>query len=115
MYIISNSELKGGYRFAKNPYEIFEKFFLSNNTFAQVFDKELDNEGSLFSHAFGAQNYQKAKATNDLIIDLPCTLVELYNGCSKTVSFSQTVPLIIIQKVNLDGRTTSEVPESRQV
>lgn len=85
------AELKGGYRFARNPDEIFERFFHENNTFAKVFDRELNNEGSLFSHAFGAQNYDRKKTVDDLVLDLPCTLVELYNGCSKQVDYSRTV------------------------
>ena len=45
-------DLKGGYRFAGNPEEIFESFFGTSNPFAQLISGE-DN-GSPLSHVFGA-------------------------------------------------------------
>ena len=33
--LFEEGQLKGGYRFANNPDEIFEKFFLHNNPLAQ--------------------------------------------------------------------------------
>ena len=54
----AEGELKGGYRFANNPDEIFEKFFTNNNVLAKVFDNGLDSQGSMFGYAFGGQNYE---------------------------------------------------------
>ena len=54
IYILT-LDLKGGYRFAGNPEEIFERFFGTSNPFAQLIDGSgSEVHGSLFSHAFGA-------------------------------------------------------------
>jgi len=46
--------LKGGYRFSGNPDEIFEKFFGTNNPFAQIYDAEGKQPlNSLFGFSFG--------------------------------------------------------------
>lgn len=39
--LFAEGELKGGYRFANNPDEIFEKFFESHNAFSKIIDKEI--------------------------------------------------------------------------
>ena len=98
----AEGELKGGYRFADNAQQIFEKFFTDNNIFAKVFDKGIDSQGSMFGYAFGGQNYQETKTLKDLEVEIECSLAQLYNGCSYPVKFQRTV-------VNLDGRTTSQV------
>lgn len=36
--LFEEGQLKGGYRFADNPDEIFEQFFLKNNCLAQSVD-----------------------------------------------------------------------------
>ena len=83
--------MKGGYRFGNNPDEIFEKFFHSNNTFAQVFDKSITGKGSMFSHAFGSLNYKEEHKNNDLVVMVPCSLSELYLGVAKKVSYERNV------------------------
>jgi len=42
--------------------------------------------------------------TLEVVVD--CTLNELYNGCSKTVTYNRTV-------LNHDGRTTREIKETK--
>ncbi len=69
-----DGELKGGYRFGNNPYEIFEKFFESNNVFAKCLDQKVLQKGSIFSSAFGALNYKDTYPNDDLIVTVPCTL-----------------------------------------
>jgi DnaJ family protein B protein 13 len=63
LFSFRSIDLKGGYRFAGNPEEIFERFFGTANPFAQLIGSyirmSLDGDGreahgSLFSHAFGA-------------------------------------------------------------
>lgn len=39
--LFSDGKLQGGYRFADNPDEIFEKFFQENNVLAQSIDAEM--------------------------------------------------------------------------
>ena len=47
-------ELCGGYHFARNPEEIFEKFFEQNNPYACLYDPEgKENLGSLLGYSFG--------------------------------------------------------------
>lgn len=47
--LFSQGELKGGYRFANNPEEIFTKFYGEYNAFSQIFDSKGEEEyGSLF-------------------------------------------------------------------
>ncbi len=50
-------EIVGGYRFAGNSYEIFEKFFGSTNPFSDVLEDDgRDQFGSMFGSAFGGKN-----------------------------------------------------------
>jgi hypothetical protein len=50
-------ETIGGYRFAGNSYEIFEKFFGNPNPWTDKYEfNGSDQYGSLFSDAFGGQN-----------------------------------------------------------
>ncbi|EAR85350.2 DnaJ (Hsp40) family B protein (macronuclear) [Tetrahymena thermophila SB210] len=101
--------LKGGYRFGGNPEEIFEKFFGAMNPFQQIYDSEnQENVGSLFGYAFGAQNQSAPLPPKPLHVVVECTLAELYNGCSKNVTYQRTV-------LNKDGRTTTDIKESKMV
>jgi DnaJ family protein B protein 13 len=44
----------GGYRYAGNSYEIFDKFFGSTNPFVDKFEDDgRDQFGSMFGDAFG--------------------------------------------------------------
>lgn len=62
--------------------------------------------GSLFSHAFGAQDFNGIKPPSPLEVVVECTLNEIYNGCSKRVTYKRTV-------LNKDGRTTKDLIESK--
>lgn len=49
-----DGKLSGGYHFAGNPEEIFEKFFEKTNPYANLHDDSgNENLGTLFGHAFG--------------------------------------------------------------
>lgn len=53
-------QLRGGYRFASNPHEIFEGFFRDQEVLGGVLDLKINTEGSLFGHAFGGlENKEK--------------------------------------------------------
>ena len=56
--LFSDGQLKGGYRFADNPDEIFERFFHNNNLLAQSVDVEMAAKGSIFGAAFGGLKYK---------------------------------------------------------
>jgi DnaJ family protein B protein 13 len=48
------AEIVGGYRFAGNSYEIYDKFFGSTNPFVdKLEDDSRDQFGSMFGGAFG--------------------------------------------------------------
>jgi DnaJ homolog subfamily B member 13 len=62
--------------------------------------------GSLFGFAFGGLNYGGARSVPKLEVIVECTLNELYNGCSKKVTYTRTV-------LNGDGQTTKDIQESK--
>lgn len=96
----SDGELKGGYHFKGNPEEIFESFFGTHNVYTALLEKDTDNMGSMLGFSFGSQNYKENKQKEDLVVQVECTLVEMYSGCSKTVNFQRL-------SLNRDGVTTS--------
>ena len=50
-------EIVGGYRFAGNSYEIYEKFFGTTNPFADTLENDgRDQYGSIFGDAFGGKS-----------------------------------------------------------
>jgi hypothetical protein len=73
-------------------------------TNADAEGKEL--KGSMFGSSFGNQNFKGISFVPNLIVSVPCTLNELYNGCSKLVQYERTA-------LNADGRTTSQIIESK--
>lgn len=97
-----DGNLKGGYKFAGNAHEIFEQFMGTKNPFALLRDSDRmeDDWGSAFSSAYGGQNVREVPPLEDIIVDLECTLEELYNGCIKKVTYQKN-------GLNGDQRTTS--------
>ncbi|KAM3145139.1 hypothetical protein pb186bvf_002814 [Paramecium bursaria] len=105
----ANGNLKGGYSFQGNPETIFEKFFGTSNPFAALIDTNgSENHGTLFSHAFGAQNFSGISKPKDLEVKVDCTLNEIYNGCIKKVTYGRQV-------LNKDGRTTRQLIETKEI
>lgn len=104
----SDGELKGGYHFKGNPDEIFEAFFGTHNVYSALLEKDVDNVGSLLGFSFGSQNYREVRKPEDLIVTVECTLVELYCGCSKTVTFDRVA-------LNPDGVTTKVTTCSKEI
>lgn len=54
-------------------------------------DRSVNNKGSIFSQAFGGLNYYDKIDRPDLVIDVPCTLAELYKGAAKSVKYEKKV------------------------
>lgn len=83
----------GGYRFAGNSYEIFERYFGSTNIFNDQLDENgRDQYGSMFGDAYGGQvGLQKVTQPEDIVVTLDCTLHEFYNGCLKRIEFERDV------------------------
>lgn len=104
-----NVETCGGYRYAGNSYEIFEKFFGSTNPFTdKLEDDGRDQFGSMFGDAFGGQNQPMTPAPQDIVVTLPCTLFEFYNGCLKRIEFDRDL-------LQHDGKTTKAFREEMNV
>lgn len=98
----SEGELKGGYHFKGNPEEIFESFFGTHNVYSALLEKDTDNLGSMLGFSFGSQNFKEVKQISDLEVEVPCSLVEMYCGCSKNINFDRVT-------LNPDGVTTKVV------
>ena len=98
-----NNNLKGGYKYAGNAHQIFEAFMGTSNPFALIRDCEKTNDecGSAFSSAFGGQHQRKAPSSElePVVVELECSLRELYNGVVKEVEYDKTA-------LNGDGLTT---------
>lgn len=45
----------------------------------------------MFGFAFGGLNYQGPTSIDDLVVNVECTLNELYSGCSKEVRYERRV------------------------
>ncbi|CAG9312917.1 unnamed protein product [Blepharisma stoltei] len=97
----------GGYRYRGNAEEIFEKFFGSPNPFYGGSD-EATIAGSLFGAATRGMKQVKADPPQDLIVEVPCTLAELYLGCQKRVTYEKI-------ELNNDRITTSKVLNTKNL
>ena len=99
-----HNNLKGAYKYAGNAHQIFESFMGTANPFAFIrdCDKMSDEQGSAFSSAYGGQYQAKALALalEPVIVELKCSLSELYNGAIKDITYMK-------QTLNPDKRTTS--------
>ena len=60
----------------------------------------------MFGFAFKGLNYEGAKSIPNLEVPVDCTLNELYNGCSKEVTYTRVV-------LNGDGQTTRNIQETK--
>ena len=105
-----HGNIKGAYKFLNNGHEIFEKYMGTSNPFTLIRDNEKISEEipSVFGSAFGGQNKKPEEKLRPIIINLECTLEELYNGCVKTIKFKKN-------KINNDLRTTKVVEASQDV
>ena len=81
---------RGGYVYKQDCYEIFEKFFLEQNPFAEIIDtKGTQIEGSYFGTAFGGLNEILPEAMPDINVTVTCSLKDFYCGVRKNVSFGR--------------------------
>ncbi len=98
----------GKYKFTTNPEEVFEKFFGSNNIFDHLLDlKKNDN----INHPIFANQYSDYLANRfiePLVVLINCTLTELFNGCTKTVSYTKKV-------LSQDGQSAQQVLETKTI
>jgi DnaJ-class molecular chaperone len=79
---------RGGYAYKQNCYEIFDKFFLDQNPFAEIIDtKGVQIEGSYFGTAFGGLNEVLPEPMTDISATVACSLKDFFCGVKKTVTF----------------------------
>ena len=95
--IMKNGKKIDGYRYLGNGHEIFEKFMGTSNPFTLIREnekknKEIREKENIVIDASKQQNDNKEKndkRAKDIIIELECTLEELYNGCVKNVKYNR--------------------------
>ena len=92
----------GGFKYTGNAQEIFEKYMNETNPYSLLneYEDRKDQLNSIFGSAFGGLNHPKEDPLPNILISLPCTLEELYNGCIKTITYTKNT-------LNYDTRTTS--------
>lgn len=89
---------QGGYLYSGNAEEIFEKFFGTDNPYYPDFVDQ-KKFGNMFDFTNGDTFSGEPKQPVDLVVEIPCTLSDLYNGCTKTVSYKRFL-------LNEDHQTT---------
>ena len=105
-----------GYRYLGNGHEIFEKFMGTGNPFTLIREnekknKEIREKENIIIDAAKQQNNSEEKnekKAKDIVIELECTLEELYNGCVKNVKYNR-------KKVSSDSITLKDVEDSIDV
>ena len=83
-----SGDFVGGYRYIGNAFEIFEKFFGSSNPFFAGFSEK--SSLRTFGNDLPAHQPSQEESPSDLLIEVPCTLAELYNGCKKTLAYNRS-------------------------
>ena len=117
--IMKNGKHIEGYRYLGNGHEIFEKFMGTSNPFALIREnekrnKEIKEKENIVIDAAKPSNpdenkkEEKEKKGKDYIIELECSLEELYNGCIKNVKY-------IRKKISSDSVTLEDVEENIDV
>ena len=117
--IMKNGKQIEGYRYLGNGHEIFEKFMGTANPFTLIREnekrskeiKEKENiviDAAKQNNSNEDKNEDNIKKAKDIIIDLECTLEELYIGCTKNVKY-------IRKKVSSDSISLEEVEENIDV
>ena len=105
-----------GYRYLGNGHEIFEKFMGTGNPFTLIREnekknKEIREKENIIIDAAKQQNNNEEKnekKAKNIVIELECTLEELYNGCVKNVKYNR-------KKVSSDSITLKDVEDSIDV
>ena len=117
--INKNGKQIEGYRYLGNGHEIFEKFMGTANPFTLIRENEKRNkeikekeniviDAAKQSNSNEDKKEENIKKAKDIIIDLECSLEELYLGCTKNVKY-------IRKKVASDSVSLEEVEENVDV
>ena len=111
--INKNGKNIDGYRYLGNGHEIFEKFMGTSNPYTLIREnekknKEIRDKENIVIDASKSNEKNQQKKGKDIVINLECTLEELYNGCIKNVKYMRN-------KVASDAVTLEEVEENIDV
>ena len=109
--IMKNSKKIDGYRFLGNGHEIFEKFMGTANPFTLIREnekksREIREKENIVIDA--SKQEKQEKRAKDIVIELECTLEELYNGCVKNVKYNR-------KKVASDSVSLEDVEDNVDV
>ena len=115
--IMKNGKQIEGYRYLGNGHEIFEKFMGTSNPFALIrenekINKEIKEKENIVIDA-AQQNNENKKEVKErkekyFVIELECSLEELYNGCIKNLKYTR-------KKISSDSVTLEDVEENIDV
>ncbi len=102
--------LIGGYKYGGNGEKIFENFFgtMNHHELIKIGEIMENKNGSMFSSAFGGLYAKEEGQAENLVVELECSLEELYNGCIKKLVYERRI-------LNSDARTTSVKNEELDV
>ena len=109
--IMKNDKKIDGYRYLGNGHEIFEKFMGTANPFTLIREnekksREIKEKENIVIDA--SKQEKQEKRAKDIVIELECTLEELYNGCVKNVKYNR-------KKVASDSVSLEEVEDNVDV
>jgi DnaJ-class molecular chaperone len=80
------------YKFSGSSEKIYELFFGSENPYAHTIDSNgLDIPGTIFGKGKGGLTEKRPEPPKNVVVELECSLEELYNGCIKKVVYSRMV------------------------
>ena len=100
-------EFKGGYHFSGEPEKIFQTFFGTSDPYSILNDQSKENLREMLGHQLDdVDRFIGNNKPKDLVVDVHCTLKELYNGVSKKVTYKRQV-------LNKNGRTTRIITETK--
>ena len=109
--IMKNDKKIDGYRYLGNGHEIFEKFMGTANPFTLIREnekksREIKEKENIVIDA--SKQEKQEKRAKDIVIELECTLEELYNGCVKNVKYNR-------KKVASDSVSLEDVEDNVDV
>lgn len=93
----------GGYSYSGNAYKIFENFFGTINPLYEAYGENSDILKFFnFEHKVEEENQDPPQ---DLIVEVPCTLAELYIGCQKRIEYKR----IVLKDDKMSTATVTEI------
>jgi DnaJ-class molecular chaperone len=103
-----------GYKYKRNAFEIFEKFYHEYLPYHEIFDDTSKLlHGSCFGYSFGGilNKERHFIPPKDLHITLDCSIAELYIGCIRTINYENKSKQLEIKPGFVDGHTVVLIEE----